>query len=195
MGEYLTTSQGNDVKLGTCEHLMYIRKDEVEAEAAHNQEAAKYLNPECNWIYRFPWPQEDGQDLNQVAFCEPLREPFDYGNFVFTCDVEIDHQEIRHHISAMHSYGVNVMAPCPAGVNKKSSFQPIKIIGERVRPGQYYTVFACGYCDQWFSLDAEEGGALEKIKLAIMECEQPHGKADPDSWHKKVCARLKARQA
>ena len=198
MGEYVTTRSGDNVKLGTCEHLMYVRKDEVESEAKVNRAAREYLDPTCNWIYRFPWPQEDGQPIEAANG----REPFDYGNFIFTCeDLEIDHQEICQHVSANHSYGLNVMIPCPAGKDfdlKRSHgqiFHPFRIIGERVKPGQCYTVFACGYCDQWFSLGGDEGDAeaLNKIKAAILACEQQEDRDKPDTWHKKVASRIKAR--
>lgn len=184
MGEYVTTNSGGKVKLGTCEHLMYVRKDEVESEAKINRAARDYVDPKCNWIYRFPWPQEDGQLIE----CSGEREPFDYGHFVFTCDdLEIEHQEIAKHVSANNSYRLNVMIPCPAGKDfdlKRSygqAFHPFRIIGERVKPGQCYTVFACGYCDQWFSLgvDEEDGQALEKIKAAILACEPQEERDTP----------------
>jgi hypothetical protein len=194
MGEYITTNNGNKIKLGTCEHLMYVRKDEVESEALVNSAIREYLDPKCSWIYRFPWPQEDGQ----MIACAGEREPFDYGHFVFACDdLEVEHQEIAKHVSAGHSYGLNVMIPCPAGkdFNLKRSlgdtFHPFRIIGERVKPGQYYTVFACGYCDQWFSLEEEEG--IEKIRQAILACEPREERDKPDTWYKKVVARLRAR--
>lgn len=202
MGEYITTHSGDRVKLGTCEHLMYVRKDEVESEAKVNMAIREYLDPACNWIYRFPWPQEDGQ----LVECAGGRDPFGYGNFVFTCDdLEIEHQDIVPHIkvSGTHAYQVNVWIPCPAskGFNFKTSVggpsHPFKIIGERVKPGQCYTVFACGYCDQWFSLGDDEGDpeALDKIKAAILACEQREDRDKPDTWHKKVTARIKARTA
>ena len=198
MGEYLETTNGDNIKLGTCEHLMYVRKSQVEREAVFTPAARQYLDPACNWIYRFPWPQEDGQPIEAANG----REPFDYGHFVFTCeDLEVEHQEIATHVSANHSYGLNVMIPCPAGKGfdlKRShgaTFHPFKIIGERVKPGQHYTVFACGYCDQWFSLGEDEAGELDKIKAAILACEQQEDRDKPDTWHKKVVARLKARAA
>lgn len=197
MGEYIKTSSGGNVKLGTCEHLMYVRLDELEQEARENQSAREYLDQSCNWIYRFPWPQEDGQSIDQAD----EREPFDYGQFIFACDdVEVEHQEIATHISANHSYGLNVMIPCPAGKdfdlkrNHGATFHPFKIIGERVRPGQLYTVFACGYCDQWFSLGPDEGASLEKIKAAVLAHELREDRDKPDTWHKKVTARLRLRR-
>ena len=87
MGEYF-----NGHKLGTCDHLMYVTRDELEYfreeyGMQRNQSAGSlpfikdYLDLNCGWIYRFP------QFHDQV----PAIFPFRYLYFIRIGGVRIRH--------------------------------------------------------------------------------------------------------
>lgn len=83
MGEYF-----NGVKLGTCTHLMYISREELEEMAGSTENGRNPLQPERSdhpslsawlslkpgFLYRFPRKKEHAKMLKQIEG----REPFDY---------------------------------------------------------------------------------------------------------------------
>lgn len=170
MGEYF--QQGRyEVKFGTCEHLMYVRRDEleratesgdIENEASGNLgHMSDYLRLSCNYIYRFPVASEDGQTWQDANG----RQPFDY----IEIDVDNTVVNICHSGNVIHKGidGILFNLPyCPYSMTaKEAGFRPInfyktriKIVGERYNVGNPngYTLFECALCGAWFPCDEEE---------------------------------------
>ena len=82
MGEYF-----NGTKLGTCTHLMYISREEMEELAGDGGEVRNRMSNNCDhnsleswlrlkpgFLYRFPRHNEHARTLKQIEG----REPFDY---------------------------------------------------------------------------------------------------------------------
>lgn len=71
MGEY-AIYQGREVKIGTCENLYHLRWEQAHlvTPAAHS------LDPIAERAvvrFRFPWPDEDGQEPGELGRGDPFR--------------------------------------------------------------------------------------------------------------------------
>lgn len=186
MGEYVQF-QGNSVKLGTCEDLMYVRRIEVEhlALRASKLEGSltpdEYLKAKHRWFYRFPWPHEDGRELSDAFNCSP--ENGIKGTAIYMMDgikITAPHDTYSVSVSVLGhgSYNVNVQVPCPhllretkAANGGSKAFAcsripdvtPLLPYRERILAnGKLYTVFECGWCRCTFSIGAEE---LDKLAI------------------------------
>jgi hypothetical protein len=154
----------NGVKLGTCEHLMYVRYDEIIKGARTTYGTNKsignlerledYADPKGRWIYRFPKPKEDGQSWTMAVY----RNPYDYIKFTVPDDFEMPHKNIIQINIKEYVFNLN---GCPLSlglspINNHGKI-PVNIVGERiVKDAELYTIFSCGLCDKWFSCPEEE---------------------------------------
>lgn len=168
MGEYF-----KDHKLGTCDHLMYITREEVQhfAMDAGNGELAQYLRLDYEFLYRFPRKNDQARTLDDID----RREPFDYIR-IEVCGLDVLHKEFAQVKMTFGNcdtkvYNLNFCPANPAhfdiakptqlvGWNPPNGQirQTIEIIGNRYtenRP-EGYTLFRCPVCDQWFSCDQRE---------------------------------------
>jgi hypothetical protein len=181
MGEYY-----KNIKLGTMDDFRYVRLDEMQAEAEKTSELDCYLNDPTP-MYRFPFPDEDGQSIEVANQRERER------HFVFAQPdgMEISHQEKCVHVSANGGgWGVNVFIPCPAEAHKHGiktspvNTVPLEIVGERRDPatGKLRTIFSCSWCENWFSLDQE---SVELIRQTII-------KYNSGEWYHQIASRLHA---
>jgi len=192
MGEYFK-SGAKEVKLGTCEHLMYVRRDELERATKERDIAneadgnlpkmSDYLKLEHNFIYRFPRASEDGQTWNQADG----RQPFDY----IEIDVNINDVDIPHN-SFMQTQinGITFNLPfCPLS-DKATELDvrpinyynraKIQIVGERYNPNNPngYTLFKCAFCNMWFACDEKELPHIQdSLRFAGYEVEADRIKA------------------
>ena len=181
MGEYFTYNGEQLCKIGTCEHIMYARHNEVAVLAGYDTgDMCKGALDYDGSIYRFPWPNEDYPDtpsMTGLAGIINAREAFttqllrvDKG---FSNDLAHDRMCISVQPRNYHGYNTNVLLPCPMSTqwNKLNEqvhtsgdgFTPcINIIGEHhTKAGEIWTVFKCAYCGVWFSCNAED---IEMIK-------------------------------
>lgn len=172
MGEYF-----NGKKLGTCDHLMYVTKKEVERRVdiyphERNKDAGNldylkyYLDLDCNFMYRFEFEDEskDSWDTEREAF----------KTIVF--DVESDKVEIPHrdfhqmHLPNGECYNVPFCfysdKAKELGVKKISSPNRVKvaIVGERYGRDypDGYTVLRCNCCEEMFSLSEDESDYISQ---------------------------------
>lgn len=182
MGEYF---KGH--KLGTCTHLMYITREEVERFAGEdeNQGLGPYLSLSAHFIYRFPRQHKRAYMLKNID----EREPFDYLRIDVPRDFEILHDDFAQvHMSTVGGADVVVNMPfCPlsneaaaAGLRPINYWPSVQIIGNRYdeEHPEGYTTFACPFCGQWFYCDEAECDVIRDALTARgYEWEAQHIKA------------------
>ena len=190
MGEYF-----NEVKLGTCSHLMYVNRVELEYLAgtvgnerntsAHSfPHLRDYLDVKKGFLYRFPRKHEQAKMLSQIS----EREPFDYIRLELPASFKMYHKErsqfeIRMANGQSEYYNASFcpldpkhfdkMYPTGYGgwAKKPEELAPvvIEIVGNQYseeRPDGF-TVFRCPCCDAWVSCNSQE--IEEYIKPALIE--------------------------
>jgi hypothetical protein len=119
MGEYATNRKGNQIKIGTCESMYWLRwsqRDQVKPDA-HSLNPADVAD---RLRFRFPWPDEDGIEAGE--FENPDRKlPID--GYVIPADV--DHRNVQF----TSTKGYNLVIPCPEGHPEAVtvSGEPVKI--------------------------------------------------------------------
>jgi len=178
MGEYITVD-GEEIKAGTCEEMLYVRRDEMEqwvrdgraAAIPGNAPPATLVAVADRLFWRFPWPWEDEHDVFAIREREPFTTGGTCGDFEPPDGIEIPHARITAHFQWKGGGGgVNVYVPCPAtlkyaqgplgerkrgsGVELCSKASP-RIQVRSVGKGGA-TLFACSYCEVLFYLDAAE---------------------------------------
>lgn len=168
MGEYF-----KDHKLGTCDHLMYITREEVEYFAASESDEGLgyYLRP--GFLYRFPREHDRAIRLEQID----RREPFDYLKVYVPRDFELLHSDFAQvSMSTVGGGSAVVNMPfCPlsqkaaeAGLRPINFWPEVQIIGQRHSKEQPdgVTVFSCPFCGQHFYCNEEE---CDVIREALVQ--------------------------
>lgn len=171
MGEYFSNT-----KLGTCESLMYVRREEVEKRCAENPNEINtnrgnltklegYLDLKCKWIYRFPFSSEDNDnwsDINNRDYFKTLDITID------TNILPIPHKDfVQISASILGEDFATVNLPFCLYSDKARGlgvsvlnqyYQKIKVVGQKYTDDcpSGYTLFACGCCGAEFYFDQEE---------------------------------------
>jgi hypothetical protein len=178
MGEYATYN-GHNVKIGTCEDLLYLRADQ-----------RHLIVPESGLVldvyrFRFPFPDEDA--VAPGDFDNPFR-----GVSLYGVDVP---EEIEHgRVQFVAGVGYNVMLACPLsedGRNSGLAFHangfagPVKIVQQAFRDGVLVTVCECGACGSKYRLPA-----LADAEPLIVACRSEADRFERDGdisratwWH------------
>lgn len=181
MGEYF-----NGHKLGTCEHLMYVTRDELEYfrekyGMQRNQSAGSlpfiksYLDLNCGWIYRFP------QFHDQVTKLEDLdrRKAEDYLRLYVPGKLDVPHRDFSQYQFYNHETGFSEtfnLKFCPMDAKQwQKGLTPTRLLGWNEKPeniatipidvvgNKYtvanpdgYTLFRTTCCNAWFTLNQAE---------------------------------------
>lgn len=182
MGEYHTRLDpaGKPVtlcKLGVCDDLRYVRREEalrlapLDAGADTNLEA---LLADERSLWRFPWPDEDQATVSEIDQRDMFR------TWLFAAEsLACDHGErcVSLHPEGVSSgWNVNVFIPCPrragaAGLRTSPVAPLFNIYGERWRAGQGRTIFRCAWCGQPISLPPEDLAAVRESLLGEADLE------------------------
>ena len=173
MGEYF-----KEKKLGTCEHLMYVTRKEIEnrvqqhpmeknTDSGSLKYLKDYLNLDFNFLYRYEFEDELNKKWDED------RDPFK--TIVFEVDskkVEVPHRDFKQ-VTLDNGECYNVPfcfysdKAKELGIKKVSSPDKIKIaiVGERYTKNnpQGYTVFKCACCNEMFSLSEDEVPFVENV--------------------------------
>ena len=190
MGEYLNFD-GEDVKIGTCENLYYLRydflKDNLDRFKAGDQEPKSYLSDGSR--FRFPFPEEDTQQpFHYEKFDKGLTVPVDRKDF------EIEHSTVTAHIQANGGgYGINYFIPCP-GLNRELEIEhsniserfPLDIVQLKPVGEEVWLVVRCGYCGVRVRFDYKES---KKLTDHIEKLHENDTEENQDYWNK-VCSRI-----
>lgn len=182
MGEYF-----KEHKLGTCEHLMYITREEVERFSSdlpgdQANGLRRYLTLEHRYIYRFPRETEQivslvGIDKRSGSCYIRLNVPASFG-VPHGGSAQVEMKSVNGWSEFMN------LDFCPASPEWASKFkptrycgwpeqfesiyqQPLDIVGNKYTPEHPdgYTLFRCPVCDSWFACD--EGEIEDVIKPAM----------------------------
>lgn len=162
MGQYY---KGN--KIGTCENMYYLTREEAERLAAQGQADddgitfKEYLtdNETC---WRFPWPGNDEK-----------KEPFRSFDVPCSLPTLLHGDKVVYMSLPSGGYGFNVFFPCPYSKDftlKTSTGGAgrvfLSVSMEVIRDGAVHTLFKCPHCgkSQYFD-DPAELAALKKEAL------------------------------
>lgn len=211
MGEYaVRISDGERVKIGTCESMYYLRADQ--RHEVHGGDLS-HVGPDAYWRavrFRFPFPDEDRE----------LPGAFDGGDFQRSVRcAQPMHPDVEHGtIQLVQSYphaGGNVCMPCPLssdwpeGVtfHKNGWAGDVKLCQQRLlADGRLVAVFECGGCGaKWreedrdavqpaidgFIAEAEERERHAQFASNRGEISAESGAAE-GAWYREMARRLAA---
>ena len=178
MGENIRLD-GRTIKIGTCESLYYVRYDQLTkwvetgraTRAPGNLDPAEYLLPKYGFRFRFPFQDEDGEDLT-------ITEHYNRG---YTISAPADFMQGIEHLDICHSVGPigekwggyvsNIWHPCPLSLTKTDTRRPdhavIQIVQQKPVGDQLWTVARCAYCGSAFRINADEASALVEHERRI----------------------------
>lgn len=197
MGEYAKYS-GEEIKIGTCENMYYLRADQ-----AHRVQALPgNVDPvrDAGEIrFRFPWPDEDVQAPGSFERCErsvaihgvPLPEDFDHSTVQFTS-----------------GNGFLLSLPCPlskagqeaaekAGIkiHKNGYAGDFQITQQRFFEGNLVLIGQCGGCGAKFRLPTM-AEAAPVVEACLAEADKRingvESQKDPSTarWWMTIAARI-----
>lgn len=167
MGEY-ATYDGQQVKIGTCENMYYLRADQrhkVQKLAGSLDPADDSVLPEIR--FRFPWPDEDG---NAPGAFDKYERSLGM-NMNFSKPLGCEHGRVQF----IANVGMNLSIPCPIGPNARKDIEVHKngwsgdflLVQTAYREGEWRVVCQCGACHYAFNMPL---WAAEELAVAI-RCE------------------------
>lgn len=181
MGEY-GLYNGQEIKIGTCEDMLYLRPDQI------HLVQAEVLRDITSLRFRFPFPSED--NVQPGDFDNP-----DHG-FAVRVEPPAEADEIHYKVQFKDTSnaGVLVMLPCPhSKAGKESGLKymyngyqgPSMVVQQRVWAGTWATVMKCNPCGGLWRL-SELSDALPVIEALIAEGDR-RSLGQPDAgrtvWH------------
>ena len=207
MGEYMRRkSDGERIKVGTCEDLYYLRCDQLGRVYADGD-----ANPRAHldaYRFRFPWPEEDGiapgdfkdYERSMALYVDSLPE-LEHGSVQFTANYP--------------RAGYVVSLPCPEGpsgsdvpyvVHRNGFAGNVRIVQQAVREGGLVTIGHCGGCGSPFRfpdlesvqpvLDALETRAESKVRdwerSKLREGPETLGDLDSAERYREIARRIVA---
>jgi len=177
MGEYANhPTNGDRIKLGTCESLMYVSLDDLKAlhRAGWTGDGASTMRgylKEAAFRCALPRVYDVPGDVETIGNRKP---EFDHRIRISIDDVtaaalvDVDHGNIYHHAA-----GVNIIIPCPLGKDwkaanlKTSPMSPyIELCAEGCGNGR--AVYRCPFCGALFNLAGHD--AQNRVRAAF--CDQ-----------------------
>ena len=162
MGEYATrNSDGEQVKIGTCESMYYLRADQAREVTARpgNVDPVKDA---LSIRFRFMFPDED--EVAPGEF-EDYERGFNVAGFVLGDDYE-GHGSIQ--LSSNHPTGWLLSVPCPLGpagdgptVHRNGASDGVQVIQQKWQEsGDLWTVVRCAACSGQWRLPWEDAARL-----------------------------------
>lgn len=149
MGEY-AKYRGEEIKIGTCEDMYYLRYDQRELVTAING-SIDPVGDAAAIRFRFPFPDEDALEPGQFN---------DYDRGVAVWGVTVPEGVEHGIVQFVASAGYNVCLPCPEAGNAahgltvhRNGFRgPVRIVQQREWEGKLVTVCECGGCEARYRL-------------------------------------------
>mgnify|MGYP003334911719 FL=1 len=200
MGEYANYN-GEQVKIGTCEQMYYLRADQVHkvTKAAHsldprNRQTAEQIR------FRFPFPDEDA--IQPGAFQG-------YNRAIWLYDVAVP-EKVDHYSIQLQSKSpaglVLLSAPCPHSPDAKASglkfgfngySGAVGIHSQKLVGGALQLVCICGGCGALWRMDSLEDCAeiIDALgRLAQTEdrdhARYSHGESGRAGFYRDIAARI-----
>ena len=149
MGEY-AQYKGQNIKIGTCESMYYLRADQAHLVTARSGNVDPVKDAE-HIRFRFPWPDEDHIEPGHFEnFDRSLPVPF------------VELPEIEHYGTQFTAAGgYSAYLPCPAGqdeiwkdrrVNRSSGEPAVALTEQRYWDGLLVAVCRCVACGAKYRL-------------------------------------------
>lgn len=168
MGE-LAIHNGQTVKIGTCEDMLYLRADQARQVRPHPTSVdavrdAEYLR------FRFPWPDEDG--VAPRRFEDPYRRMVLWGASPPTEHAE---EHYRVQFTSPHGYVTSLPCPesgkCPEGVQvARNGFKgAVFLVQQRLHEGLLVPVLQCACGLSWRVPTLEDAAPLFEALLRADE--------------------------
>lgn len=203
MGEYAKVKgTGEEVKIGTCEDMYYLRADQADAvwPVRGNVDPVR----DANGIrFRFPWPDEDG--IAPGGF-----DDHDRGLVVWGATApEIDH----HRVQFKADNGYLVSLPCPEGdgavfdakgepltIHRNGYGGAVRIVQQRYWEGRLVLVCECKGCSARYRCPtlADAASVLEGLaaiaerEIRTAELNGTPGNADIGARYLEIARRIVA---
>lgn len=170
MGEY-AKYRGEEIKIGTCEDMYYLR-------AADRHKVTPLPGSALGVRYRFPWPTED------------KLHPGQYTDHAYSVAIPgADSSSMFDHgtVQFSNGRGLIVSFPCPIGTGMKIGQYPVykngysgdvRLVQQRLMDnGELWAVVQCGGCGAAVRCDAESAQQL-------IDCCHRAGKVrDAEYWN------------
>lgn len=181
MGEYaIRKSDGEEIKIGTCESMYYLRADQRFAVRALQGNVDPSSDDAYALRFRFPWPDEDGKAPGPDSFHEAASgNGFDRGVTVpgMAAPANIEHFTIQ--FTAPHGYVTSL--PCPESgatfpftIHRNGFRGAVQLIQQKLlRDGRLVPILRCACGSAW---RCEEPAEIEAIAVAF--------RAEGDRRHK-----------
>jgi hypothetical protein len=161
MGEYATrTTDGERVKIGTCEDMYYLRADQATLVRATEDDQTDPIRYAAELRFRFPFPDEDA--VGPGGFLDPFRSlpvyvdelpAFDHSTVQFTARVGY----IMSIPCPESAEGQALAKTLPHGIGKNGwRGGTARIVQQRVWDGALALVAACAGCDAKYRLETFE---------------------------------------
>jgi hypothetical protein len=212
MGEY-ATYKGQQIKIGTCEDMYYLRPDQARMVQVNRSHGDTDVIGCADAIrFRFPFPDEDSKEPGSFE---------DYGRAVTVHGVMppdgVEHYNVQFRADA----GYLLSIPCPEGaegakpgletevnglrIHRNGFRGSVRIVQQRVWNGRMALVTTCGGCgSKWRYETLEdarpvidaclaEGTAADRREWQSNRC--PEGGIQPSStgdWWREIAARIEA---
>lgn len=176
MGEYARLKDsGDEVKIGTCESMLYLRFDQVdqiEPMARSLDAGDPRVWPEIR--FRFPWPSEDG--VAPGSFGDPFRKM----GVKVAPPGSVNHYSVQF---VAREAGYNVCLPCPEGpdaldlpIHRNGFVGPTFIVEQAVRNGRLALVMSCVCGAKWHLPTLEDA---EPVCSYLLDSAEQYARALP----------------
>src|SRR5258705_56795 len=116
MGEY-AQYRGEEIKIGTCEDLFYLRADQRHLITGYDFDAG--------FRYRFPWPDEDGKAPGSF-------DPYDRTCSLYGLTAPGELAGKHYSVQFVASAGYLASLPCPESAGGEGGIGPVKVGGLNV---------------------------------------------------------------
>jgi hypothetical protein len=197
MGEYaVRRSDGERVKIGTCEQMYYLRADQIgDVDAEEGSVDPERHGREGSIRFRFPWPDEDGaapgtfEDYSRSLVIPGYAPPTELAD---------SHYPVQ--FTAKPGYVCSL--PCPESGNVPSGLRvnrngfrgAARLVSQRyIDSGALVPVLQCACGMQWRVEDWRKG---RRIAAAIIgeaqRCERQTQREDAGAFYRTVAERIMA---
>jgi len=210
MGEYAYRTDGQHVKIGTCEDMWYLRFDQLDQIARADKNSLDPRDPEIWEVlrFRFPFPNEDCIQAGEF-------DDSDHGVTVPDLDIPagVDHHRVQFISNPIGGSrgGYNVMLPCPsstraevlaeaAGVQmrRNGGLAGVTIVQQAVRGGVLVLVARCAACGATYRYPDRETvqpvlNQIDKIATAYATSTFPPERDEQRAtWWRSIADRIRA---
>lgn len=171
MGEYAKrASDGEEIKIGTCEDMYYLRAEHRKAVRALRGNVNPASADALALRFRFPWPDEDG--------LQPGAEEYHANGYhrAIAVDNYAAPRDVKHYtVQFVAQEGYVLSLPCPEGHSQQAEFLKIhrngfagavQLVAQKLlADGRLVPVLRCGGCGTMWR--EEDQTRIEALAVAF----------------------------